>query len=583
MANNKTEYRQNDKGGWDVYLDDEEFGITFWFPEGYKPEDYKIDFNPNYVPHASIRRCHNVNIEFLNTPENVSGRSIFDKYAGAHFVDNLMICVKDGFSLDFNENTLLGSSVPHSPDGFRRVYMDYFDLSHNYNVDVVFKDPASTAPVKELEEKDIPSNIFEGFIHENKNINFTVLANRGLLALMNNTYVPMRENNYQRLDVISNADHFGFAFNDITIKSTKEFIDKKRPAELNFNAEAVIWSENKLDVLGVNTITLKSPSSSKPAILKGSKVEGFFSDVDLEFMGKKAKITGSSKVSLNLFGSSSLKANGNIAIEAKVENTSLYKAKIENKNGPLNIFDSKLESVNAEFNTKKGIVASIKESRIEASTITNQNGNIVKSNFSNTIMDGCTFAEGSTLELAKKTDIKYMSGNNMANEFKDISYTIKNVELKEKSCIRTYFEAHWPDGLDYKEPDANRHVTMSNVIATGNNSIQRFVPTSINNSLLNNVLLFSYYPDVTINNSIMRDSISLTNISAVESSDLRNTTIDASRPPVKIEDECISSEDIKDYAKHIANKNKEIIANKNKEIEDAKSKDSIVTETIEIL
>ena len=453
--------------------------------------------------------------------------------------------------------------------------MDYFDLSHNYNVDVVFKDSASTAPVKELEEKDIPSNIFEGFIHENKNINFTVLANRGLLALMNNTYAPMRENNYQRLDVISNTDHFGFAFNRIAIKSTKEDIDKKRPAELNFNAEAVIWSETKLDVLGVNTITLKSPSSSKPAILKGSKVEGFFSDADLEFMGKKAKITGSSKVSLNLFGYSSLKANGNIAIEAKLENTSLYKAKIESKNGPLNVFDSKLESVNAEFDMKKGIVASIKESRIKASTITNQNGNIVKSNFANTTMDSCTFGEGSSLELAKKTDIKNISGNNMANEFKDISYTIKNVELKEKSCIRTYFEAHWPDGLDYKEPDGNRHITISNVIATGNNSLQRFVPTSINNSLLNNVLLFSYYPDVTINNSIMRDSISLTNITAVEGSDLRNTTIDASRPPVKVEDECISSENIKDYAKHIANKDKAI--------EDAETKDSIVTQALEIL
>ena len=73
----------------------------------------------------------------------------------------------------------------------------------------------------------------------------------------------------------------------------------------------------------------------------------------------------------------------------------------------------------------------------------------------------------------------------------------------------------------------------------------------------------------------MRDSISLTNIRAVEGSDLRNTTIDASKPPVKVEDECISSENIKDYAKHIANKDKAI--------EDAKKKDSIVTESIEVL
>lgn len=571
---NDLDYRQNDRGGWDVYFNNEEFGITFWLPDGYKPEDYNIIFESNDVLNAPLRRCHNVNIEFLNTPEKTTGRLAFDKYSGTHFIDNLMVCIKDGFNLSFNENTIVGSSVPHSPDGFRRVYVDFFAFHHNYNTDVIFKGSNLTTPVKELETKDKPLRVFHGVITGNKNINFTVMANRGLWSFYDNTYAPTKENNYQRLEVNSDADHFGFVANKISLKSTKEDIDKKRPAELNFNGDAVFWNESNLEVLGVNTITMKSSSPSKQAIVDSNRVEGFFSDADLNLVGKKAKITGSTKVSLNLFGYSSLKANGNIAIEAKVENTSLYKAKVENKNGPLNIFDSKLESVNAEFNMKKGIVASIKESRIKASTITNQNGNIVKSNFANTTMENCTFAEGSTLELAKKTDIKYMSGNNMANEFKDISYTIKNVELKEKSSIKTVFEAEWREGVDYK-PRGERHVSINNVIATGSNSIQRFVPTSINNSILNNVLLFSYYPDVAINNSIMRDSISLTNIRAVEGSDLRNTTIDASKPPVKIEDECISSENIKDYTKYIANKDKAI--------EDAKKKDSIVTQALEIL
>lgn len=571
---NDLNYRQNQKGGWDVYFNNEEFGITFWLPEGYKPEDYNIIFESNDVLNAPLRRCHNVNIEFLNTPEKTTGRLAFDKYSGTHFIDNLMVCIKDGFNLSFNENTIVGSSVPHSPDGFRRVYVDFFAFHHNYNTDVIFKGSNLTTPVKELETKDKPLRVFHGVITGNKNINFTVMANRGLWSFYDNTYAPTRENNYQRLEVNSDADHFGFVANKISLKSTKEDIDKKRPAELNFNGDAVFWNESKLDILGVNTITMKNSSPSKQAIVDSSRVEGFFSDADLNLVGKKAKITGSSKVSLNLFGYSSLKANGNIAIEAKVENTSLYKAKVENKNGPLNIFDSKLESVNAEFNMKKGIVAAIKDSRIKASTITNQNGNIVKSNFANSTMENCTFGEGSSLELAKKTDIKYMSDGKSCNEIENINYTLKNIELKEKSSIKTVFEAEWREGVDYK-PRGERHVSINNVIATGSNSIQRFVPTSINNSLLNNVILFSYYPDVTINNSIMRDSISLTNITAVEGSDLRNTTIDASRPPVKVEDECISSENIKDYAKHIANKDKAI--------EDAKKKDSIVTQALEIL
>lgn len=42
-----------------------------------------------------------------------------------------------------------------------------------------------------------------------------------------------------------------------------------------------------------------------------------------------------------------------------------------------------------------------------------------------------------------------------------------------------------------------------------------------------------------------------------------------------MENECVSYKNIKDYAKHIANKDKEI--------EDVKKKDSIVTQTLEIL
>lgn len=570
---NNLDYRQNGKGGWDVYFNNEEFGITFWLPDGYKPEDYNIIFESNDVLNAPLRRCHNVNIEFLNTPEKTTGRLAFDKYSGTHFIDNLMVCIKDGFNLSFNENTIVGSSVPHSPDGFRRVYVDFFAFHHNYNTDVIFKGSNLTTPVKELETKDRPLRVFHGVITGNKNINFTVIANRGLWSFYDNTYAPTRENNYQRLEVNSDADHFGFVANKISLKSTKEDIDKKRPAELNFNGDAVFWNESKLDILGVNTITMKNSSPSKQAIVDSSKVEGFFSDIDLELIGKKAKITGSSKVSLNLFGYSSLKANGNVAIEATKENTSLYKAKIESKNGPLNVFDSKLDSVNAEFNMKKGIVASIKESWIKNSTIANQNGNIVKSNFANTTMENCTFAEGSTLELTRKTDIKYMSDGKSCNEIENINYTLKNIELKEKSSIKTVFEAEWREGVDYK-PRGERHVSINNVIATGSNSIQRFVPTSINNSILNNVLVFNYHPDVAINNSILGGSISLTNITSVESSDLCHAVIDASTP-VKMENECVSYKNIKDYAKHIANKDKAI--------EDAETKDSIVTQALEIL
>ena len=553
---NDLEYRQNDRGGWDVYFNNEEFGITFWLPDGYKPEDYNIIFESNDVLNAPLRRCHNVNIEFLNTPENTTGRLAFDKYSGTHFIDNLMVCIKDGFNLSFNENTIVGSSVPNSPDGFRRVYVDFFAFHHNYNTDVIFKGSDLTTPVKELETKDKPLRVFHGVITGNKNINFTVVANRGIWSFYDNTYATTRENNYQRLEVNSDADHFGFVANKISLKSTKEDIDKKRPAELNFNGDAVFWNESKLDVLGVNTITMKSSSPSKQAIVDSSRVEGFFSDADLELIGKKAKITGSTKVSLNLFGYSSLKANGNVAIEATKENTSLYKAKIESKNGPLNIFDSNLDSVKAEFNMKKGIVAAIKDSRIKASTIRAHQSNIVSSNFSNVMMNNSKFGQGAKITLAEGLEVDL-------HNYHRTKYEIDNLELKENSTLKIGGQdafVFWPENTNYQLPEVKAFsMNITNTVVSGSNNLKGFPLSELNNSLLENTNLYCFFPEVKINNTILKNSVSLKYISEVNNSEIDNSHITA-KEPMAISDQFLQKEKIEDYEKFL-NKNVEYLVN----------------------
>lgn len=67
---NTMAYRQNQKGGWDVYFNNEEFGITFWLPQGYKPEDYDIQFKEN--ERSTLLPCENLNIEFVSPPETTS-------------------------------------------------------------------------------------------------------------------------------------------------------------------------------------------------------------------------------------------------------------------------------------------------------------------------------------------------------------------------------------------------------------------------------------------------------------------------------------------------------------------------------
>lgn len=42
---NTLDYRQNEKGGWDIYIDDTDFGVSLYIPSGHKPEDYNIKFD----------------------------------------------------------------------------------------------------------------------------------------------------------------------------------------------------------------------------------------------------------------------------------------------------------------------------------------------------------------------------------------------------------------------------------------------------------------------------------------------------------------------------------------------------------
>lgn len=66
----KVDYKQNQRGGYQVYLDGKDYGLAFYFPKGYKPEDYDIQFKEN--ERSTLLPCENLNIEFVSPPETTS-------------------------------------------------------------------------------------------------------------------------------------------------------------------------------------------------------------------------------------------------------------------------------------------------------------------------------------------------------------------------------------------------------------------------------------------------------------------------------------------------------------------------------
>lgn len=557
---NDLNYRQNDKGGWDVYFNNEEFGITFWLPDGYKPEDYDIQFKEN--ERSTLCPCENLNIEFVDPPETTS-LITFDQGANIICEDkDIMFSLKESLELGSNTRVLIETNIKPDTDGFKRIHRDRLSIKDNYHISLGFVD-------KGIEAKKIPEKlthirlaskrpIIDGEIAHNRNINFVVLANSTLIHLTGNEYTIHRENNEPMLRLFLLCP-------SATIVATNEFKfpdAKSSVNELVFESDFLYWTYSTTYIGGeLNKLKLQSDGFTKiekygvPVMLVESDTT-----INCENLYFNGGTTGElvamqPRIRTSFFGKNTISCKKDLNIVSLVTSTSFDQVSIDSKSDKLTI--SNTPSIFRSEISFKPDDPSIQEVLIEDATlnkcsIKNHKGDLCNIKLAEAILDGCNFNKNAYLDFSYRSELEVEG-----REYKDyanIYYNLTNVEVKEGATFKVDMQATWKkafSNIDYAE-GMEFFLNMTNCVVNGECELHGFVP-NLNNVILDSANLTCNYPLMEANNSVIRDKVELFNIKAVNNSELNKSVVDSSEP-IKIDSGIISSNYIPDYVAYLAEK-----------------------------
>ena len=553
-------YKQNQRGGYQVYLDGKDYGLTFYLPNGYKPEDYDIQFKEN--ERAALSPCENLNIEFVNSPENTS-LITFDQGANIICEDkDIMFSLKDSLELNQNTRVLIETNIKPDSDGFKRIHRDRLVVKENYHISLGFVDKGIKP--KELPEGLAPiriatgAPIIDGEIAHNRNINFVVLANSSLIHLTGNEYNIHRENNEPTLRLFAICP-------SATIVATNEFKfpDAKTSInELVFEADFLYWTYSTTYIGGeLNKLKLQSDGFTKienygvPVMLVDSDTT--INSENLYFNGGASRELGTipPRIRTSLFGKNTISCKKALDIVSLVSSTSFDQVSIDSKSDKLTI--SNTPSIFRSEISFKPDDPSIEEVLIEDATlnkcsIKNHKGDLRNIKLAEAILDGCNFNKNAYLNFSYRSELEVEG-----REYKDYAnlyYNLTNVEVKEGATLEVDMQATWKkafSNIDYAE-GMEFFLNMTNCVVNGECEIHGFVP-NLNNVILDNANLTCNYPLMEANNSVIRDKVELFNIKGVNNSELNKAVVDSSEP-IKIDSEIISSNYIPDYVAYLAEK-----------------------------
>lgn len=551
----KVDYKQNQGGGYQVYLDGKDYGLAFYLPKGYKPEDYNIQFKEN--ERSTLCPCENLNIEFVNPPEKTS-LITFDQGANIICEDkDIMFSLKESLELGSNTRVLIETNIKPDSDGFKRIHRDRLSIKDNYHISLGFVD-------KEITPKKIPEGIIrndinrDGEIINNRNINFVVLANSEIIHLQSNDYRIHRENNEPMLNLYLFCP-------SATIVTTNQFKfpDAKTSVnELTFEADFLYWSVSETFIGGEsNKLKLQSDGFTKienygvPVMLVESDTT--INCENLYFNGGASRELGTipPRIRTSFFGKNTISCKKALDIVSLVASTSLDQVSIDSKSDKLTILNT--PSIFRSEISFKPDDTSIEEVLIEDATlhkcsIKNHKGDLCNIKLAEAILDGCNFNKNAYLDFSYRSELEVEG-----REYKDyanIYYNLTNVEVKEAATFKVDMQATWKkafSNIDYAE-GMEFFLNMTNCVVNGECELHGFVP-NLNNVILDNANLTCNYPLMEANNSVIRDKVELFNVKGINNSELNKAVVDSSEP-IKIDSEIISSNYIPDYVAYLAEK-----------------------------
>lgn len=516
----KFEYKKNLEGAWEVYIDDKPYGLSLFLPDGYKPEDYKINFD--FLGGKEYpRKCENLRVEFLNPPEKTKGPLYFDCLASIRVEDNVVFCIKDSIVLSFNNNVTIASSVKPDDDGFRRIYRDNLSIRTNENITIGFAEP-KTPTIKGISEDFDLTWLDDGLIVDNKNIDMVLYNNNGFINIVGNSYKSHRENNDRTFYLHLHSDHN-------IVRDCKFVFDSplQVPNELSLQADLVFLSNIILTPEKYSKIKVSNKNQEKLSTIEMRDCSLLIKEAKINVNSQTFSIKEGKGKIYSILGINELESEKEVRLSIAESVAKISNVKIKTKGDNLTIEDSQMGNVIIDIvENLDGNSSYIKDSILFDCNIKNHRGELSNLEFQDVILDGCSFAKNSKMFLPCRNSIE------VEGDFKlgYIHYDINNLELKENAVLKANYKATWPKDMPYDESSyKNVQIEINNTVAEGICIFDDFLPTKVENSVLNNASVFIHSPNTKINNSILEEGVYLTNISSLSNSELDQVMIKAEK------------------------------------------------------
>ena len=559
----KLEYKKNLEGAWEVYIDDKSYGLSLFLPDGYKPEDYKIDFDFLGGKEAP-RKCENLRVEVLNSPKKTKGPLYFDCLASIRVEDNVVLCVKDSIYLAFNNNVTIASSVKPDEDGFRRIYRDNLSIKTNENITIGFAEP-KTLTVKGISEDFDLTWLDDGLIADNKNIYMALYNNNGFINIVGNSYKSHRENNDKTFYLYLRSDHNA-------IRDCKFVFDSplQAPNELGLQADFIFLSNIILTPEKLSEIKVSSKNQEELSTIEMRDCSLLIKEAKVNVNAQTFSIKEGKGKIYSILGINELESEKEVRLSVADSVAKISNVKIKTKGENLTIEDSQISNAIIDIiEDLDGNSSYIRDNLLFDCNIKNHRGELSNLDFQSSILDSCFFAKNSKMFLPCRNSVE------VEGDFKlgYIHYEINNLELKEDASLKANFKATWPKEVPYDDSfGKNIQIEINNTVVEGFSHFDDFLPTKVENSVLKNASVFIHSPDTKITNSILEEGIYLTNISSLSNSEFNQVMIKA-KEATSIDGERLNSKRIFNWEDFVSER-------------DAKSKadtTSLSVEELEIL
>lgn len=260
---------QNSSGSWDLFVNNEPFGVTFEVPDGYTMMPYKFFLSNDDI--KSVKPCKDV-VFVLDEPDKM-GTIVIDAEANTRFLNGLKIKVEGTLTLGKNFNLALSrNSQKKNP---KMPKFNDLIIKNNENTMINFEDRTKKLNSRELYQlsKDGVYPYSRNMVQNNANLNLSLAVDTKSIYIAEN------------MDAIKRNISLSFGQAGYIFLRLARLNSDARDSTLTIDSDIIKLEESILNITGNNSFVMRN-DNDKPTVIDSEYVK----DMELNFDGTNVTI-----------------------------------------------------------------------------------------------------------------------------------------------------------------------------------------------------------------------------------------------------------------------------------------------------